>query len=116
MLLLYSCDKKIPKLSKKRDRTIIEKYLELGYKNNENSNFDSSYYYFNKAKYIAEIQKDTSIIVHSLAFMAQVQSKQGDYSGSEATSIEALPFIENNNKYPYGETNVYIILGYNYLH
>lgn len=76
MLLLYSCDKKIPKLSKKRDRTIIEKYLELGYKNNENSNFDSSYYYFNKAKYTAEVQRDTSIIIHSLAFMTQVQSRE----------------------------------------
>ena len=48
-LLFYSCTKKTPKLSKKRDRTTIEKYLELGYKNNGNSNFDSSYYYFNKA-------------------------------------------------------------------
>ena len=31
-LLLYSCTKKTPKLPKKRDRTTIEKYLELGYK------------------------------------------------------------------------------------
>ena len=114
-LLLYSCTKKTPKLPKKRDRTTIEKYLELGYKNNSNSNFDSSYYYFNKAKHTAEIQKDTSIIIHSLAWMAEIQRKQGDYSGSEDTSIEALPYIENSNKYPYGETNIYNELGNIYL-
>ncbi|CAM4179624.1 tetratricopeptide repeat-containing sensor histidine kinase [Flavobacterium weaverense] len=114
-LLLNSCAKEIPELPKKRDRTTINKYLELGYKSNDNSNFDSSYYYFNKARYTAEIQKDTSIIIHSLSWMAEMQRKQGDYSGSEDTSVEALPFLENNNKYPYGETNLYIGLGNNYL-
>ena len=114
-LLLNSCAKEVPKLPKKRDRTTIDKYLELGYKNNDNSNFDSSYYYFNKARYTAEIQKDTSIIIHSLSWMAEMQRKQGDYSGSEDTSVEALPYLENNNKYPYGETNLYIGLGNNYL-
>ncbi|MFV5702543.1 ATP-binding protein [Flavobacterium sp. XS2P12] len=47
--------------------------------------------------------------------MAQIQCNQGDHSGSETTSIEAFPFIENSNKYLYGETNIYIGLGNNYL-
>ncbi|WP_175460306.1 tetratricopeptide repeat-containing sensor histidine kinase [Flavobacterium frigoris] len=47
--------------------------------------------------------------------MAQIQQNQGDYTGSEITSTEALPYIENSNSYPYGQTNIYIVLGNNYL-
>jgi len=47
--------------------------------------------------------------------MAQIQRNQGDNAGSETTSIEAFPLIENSNKYLYGETNIYIGLGNNYL-
>jgi hypothetical protein len=50
---------------------------------------DSAYYYFNKAKNAAEIKKDTSRIINSLSWMAQIQRHQGDYE-SEATAVEAL--------------------------
>ena len=112
LTFLQSCNKK-PKHSttKKFDRVEINKFLELGYKHLESFKYDSSYYYFNKAKYAAEIKKDTSIIIHSLARMAQIQTNLGDYSGSETTAIEALHLLENTDKYPYGETNIYITLG-----
>ncbi|MFV8270095.1 ATP-binding protein [Flavobacterium sp. GT2N3] len=112
LAFLQSCNKK-PKHSttKKFDRVEINKFLELGYKHLESFKYDSSYYYFNKAKYAAEIKKDTSIIIHSLARMAQIQTNLGDYSGSETTAIEALHLLENTDKYPYGETNIYITLG-----
>ena len=116
LTFLQSCNKK-PKDStpKKFDRVEINKFLELGYKHHESLKYDSSYYYFNKAKYAAEIKKDTSIIIHSLGWMAQIQNNLGDYSGSETTAIEALNLLENTEKYPYGETNIYIILGNAYL-
>jgi signal transduction histidine kinase len=47
--------------------------------------------------------------------MAQIQRNQGDYTGCEATAVEALPFLENNDKYPNGSWNIYNALGNNYL-
>ncbi|QIH38204.1 ATP-binding protein [Flavobacterium sp. Sr18] len=116
LTFLQSCNKK-PKDStpKKFDRVEINKFLELGYKHHESLKYDSSYYYFNKAKFVAEIKKDTSVIIHSLGWMAQIQNNLGDYSGSETTAIEALHLLEKTDKYPYGETNIYITLGNTYL-
>ena len=116
LFLTQSCEKKKRNNSpKKQGLTEINRQIDIGHKHYENEAFDSSYYYFNKAKYAAEIKKDTSRIIQSLSWMAEIQRNQGDYSGSETTSIEAFPFIENSNKYLYGETNIYIGLGNNYL-
>lgn len=112
-----SCEKKTTnKIHNKKDLAEIDSILTIGYQYYENNEYDSSYYYFNKAKYAAEFKKDTSRIIHSLSWMAQIQRNQCDYTGSESTSIEALPYIENSNKFPYGETNIYIGLGNNYLY
>jgi signal transduction histidine kinase/Tfp pilus assembly protein PilF len=116
LFVTQSCEKKKQNNSpKKHNTTKIERLLKLAHMHYENGKFDSSYYFYNKAKSTAELKKDTSRIIHSLAWMAQIQRNQGDYTGSETTSIEAFPFIENSNKYPYGETNIYIGLGNNYL-
>jgi hypothetical protein len=40
-----------------------------------------------QSKNAAEI-KDTSRIINSLSWMAQIQRHQGDYVGSEATAVE----------------------------
>ena len=112
LTFLQSCNKK-PKDStpKKFDRVEINKFMEIGYKHTDNLEFDSSFYYFNKAKYAAELKKDTSKIILSLSWMAQTQRLLADYSSSETTLTEALPMIENNDNFPYGETNIYINLG-----
>jgi signal transduction histidine kinase len=116
LLLTQSCKKKAPDNPKtKQDVADINRLLAVGHKHYESEEFDSSYYYYSKAKYAAEIKKDTSRIIQSLSWMAEIQRNEGDYSGSETTSIEAFPFIENSNKYLYGETNIYIGLGNNYL-
>ena len=111
-----SCEKKKRHNSpKKQDLTEINRLIDIGHKHYENEAYDSSYYYFNKAKYAAAIKKDTSRIIHTLSWLAQIQRNHGDNAGSETTSIEAFPLIENSNKYLYGETNIYIGLGNNYL-
>ena len=115
LVLQTSCDKKIQKkTTKKKDLTEIDKLISIGHKLYQNEEFDSSYYYFSKAKNTAETQKDTSRIVHSLSWLAQIQRNLGDFTGSEATAVEALPFL-NNNKYPNGKWNIYNQLGNNYL-
>lgn len=116
LFVTQSCDKKKQNNPhEKQDLTEINRLIDIGHKHYESEKFDSSYYYFNKAKYAAEIKKDTSRIIHTLSWMAQIQRNHGDIAGSESTSIEAFPLIENSNKFPYGETNIYIGLGYNYL-
>lgn len=119
ILLVFqsSCGKKSKKdITKTKDFTEINKLLANGYKHFQNEETDSAYYYLNKAKNAAEIKKDTSRIINSLSWMAQIQRHQGDYAGSEATAVEALPFIENTDKYPNGKWNIYNQLGNNYLY
>ncbi|MFV8328321.1 tetratricopeptide repeat-containing sensor histidine kinase [Flavobacterium sp. ZS1P14] len=101
---------------KQPDVAEINSFLAIGHKHYDNEEFDSSYYYYNKAKYTAELKKDTSRIIHSLAWMSQIQRALGDYSGSEATAVEALPFLENTEKYPNGKWNIYNTPGNNYLY
>lgn len=47
--------------------------------------------------------------------MAEIQNGIGDHYSCEATAIEALPFLENTNKYPYGKWSIYNLLGNNYF-
>ncbi|CAM3104945.1 Tetratricopeptide repeat-containing protein [Flavobacterium frigoris] len=116
VISLQSCKKDLQKKPRKQSNlSQINRLLEIGHKHYCNQQYDSSYYYYNQAKYAAEIKKDTSRTIHSLGWMAQIQQNQGDYTGSEITSTEALPYIENSNSYPYGQTNIYIVLGNNYL-
>jgi len=115
-LVFQSCEKKSQNNPpKKQDLTEINGLLAIGHKHFELQEFDSSYYYYNKARYAAEIKKDTSRIIHSIGWLSQIQRNQGDYAGSEATAVEALPFLENTDKYPNGSCNIYNALGNNYL-
>jgi tetratricopeptide (TPR) repeat protein len=116
LVFLQSCTKTNKNFSiKKTTRVEINQFLELGYKHLESFKYDSSYYYFNKANYAAEIKKETPLIICSLVWLAEIQRSQGNYTGSETTLIETLPFLESTTKYPYGETNIYLGLENNYL-
>jgi signal transduction histidine kinase len=111
-----SCNKEIQAIPEKvSDLSEINRLLAIGHQHYSNQQYDSSYYYYNDAKYAAELKKDTSRIVHSLGWIAQIQQDLGDYTASEITSTEALPYIENSENYLYGKTNIYIVLGNNYL-
>ena len=117
LFVTQSCDKKKQNNPReKQDLTEINNLIDIGHKHYENEAFDSSFYYFNKAKYAAEIKKDTSRIIHSLGWMALIQKNQEDYSGSEATATQALPLFENTKKYPNGTWTIYNVLGNDYLY
>jgi signal transduction histidine kinase len=116
LFVIQSCEKKPKNNSpKKKDLTEINRLLAVGHKHYENEEFDSSYYYYSKAKYAAEIKKDTSRIIHSIGWLSQIQRNQGDYAGSETTAVEALPLLENTDKFPNGKWNIYNQLGNIYL-
>lgn len=116
LFLLFSCqEKKVQNTQKKIKLAEIGKILDRAYTTFEEARYDSSFFYFNKAKNEAEKIQDTSRIVHSLGWMADIQHNQGDFNGSEFTCLEALKVLNNSKNFPYGETNLYITLGTNYL-
>jgi signal transduction histidine kinase len=110
-LILQSCDKKpIIKHDKKSNLIEIDRLIDLGDKYLENAKYDSAYYYHNKAKSLCNIKTDNTRIIYSLARMSEIQQNQGDYTGSETTAIEALPFL-NKTMHPSYECSIYNLLG-----
>ncbi|WP_396171913.1 hypothetical protein [Flavobacterium sp.] len=109
--LLQSCEKKpITKSSKKSNLAAIDRLIDLGDKHFENVEYDSAYYYHNKVKSLCDVKTDNTRIIYSLARMSEIQQNQGDYSGSETTAIEAIPFL-NKTLDPSYECSIYNLLG-----
>ena len=114
-LFLQSCEKKpINKPSKKSNLAEIDRFIDLGDKHFENVKYDSAYYYHNKAKSLCDVKTDNTRIIYSLSRMSEIQQNQGDYSGSETTAIEAMPFL-NTTMDPSYESSLYNLLGVVYM-
>jgi signal transduction histidine kinase len=114
-LILQSCNKKpIIKSDKKARLAAIDRFIDLGDHYLEKANYDSAYFYHNKARSLCNLKTDNTRIIYSLARMSEIQQNQGDYSGSETTAIEALPFL-NNTMDPSYESSLYNLLGVVYL-
>jgi signal transduction histidine kinase len=112
---LQSCEKKTKNnLGKKSNLVEIDRFIDLGDKHFENVEYDSAYYYHNKAKSLCDVKTDNTRIIYSLARMSEIQQKQGDFSGSETTAIEAIPFL-NKTMDPSYECSIYNLLGIVYL-
>jgi len=113
---LQSCEKKSEKKPQKKSNIKeINRLIELGEKHFKNTKYDSSYYYFSKAKSLCDVKKDTAKIIYSILNLAAIEQNQGDYWSSETTVLEAFPFLKNNPK-PNHHWGVYTTLAINYLH
>lgn len=116
IFISFSCQKeKVDPAFKKKKLAEIEKLFERGYSVFDEAKHDSAFYYFNKAKNLAEQIQDTSRIVYSLTWMGESQHRQADYSGSESTYAEGIAYLHGSKKFPYGKTNLYSSMGTNYL-
>ncbi len=114
-LILQSCEKiSINKPEKKNSLAEIDRFIDLGDKHFENVKYDSAYYYHNKAKSLCDVKTDNTRIIYSLSRMSEIQQNQGDYSGSETTAIEAIPFL-NKTMDPTYECSIYNLLGIIYM-
>ncbi|WP_395063374.1 hypothetical protein [Flavobacterium sp.] len=71
--------------------------------------FDSSFYYFYKAKQICQ-KEDKDRIVYALYYMAMIEQIKCDFSGSETTATEILDIHPNYSN----KTGVYNLLGLAY--
>ncbi|HEY6143993.1 MAG TPA: ATP-binding protein [Flavobacterium sp.] len=114
-IALQSCEKKSEKkLNKKSNLTEINRLIEKGEIAFQNGKYDSSYYFFNKAKSLCDVKKDTAKIIYSILNLAAIEQRHADYTSSEITLLKALPFLKNNPK-PNHHWGVYTTLGHNYL-
>ena len=112
---LISCEKKpLNKPEKKSNLVEINRLILLGEKHFKNTKYDSSYYYFNKAKSLCDVKKDTAKIIYSILKLAYIEQYQGNYSGSETTTLEAFPYLKNNPK-PNHHWALNNIMGNNYF-
>jgi signal transduction histidine kinase len=115
VLFLHSCEKKPQKTTvQKSNLAEIDRLIDLGDHFFEKVQYDSAYYYHNKAKSLCDANSDQTRIIYSLERMAAIQLSQGDYTGSETTAIEALPLL-NKNINPAYECSIYNVLGIVYM-
>ena len=83
--------------------------LDVALSFNEKQQYDSAYFYFNKAKSLcAKEEKDK--MVFPLIYMAGIEQIECDYSGSEATVTEALDLVSDPRYLP----SLYNLLGIAY--
>ncbi len=99
-LLFICCEEKTsvsikPEKSNKEAKLLQEKATEQFLK----SNYNNSFYLFNKSKIAFELSKDSANIVYNLIRMANIQQINGDYYGSKETLTEALPYADIDNTY-----------------
>lgn len=109
--MLQSCEKKSLKIpEKKRNLKEIDSLIDLGDNYLEKIKYDSAFYFHNKAKSLCNPATDNTRIIYSLTRMSGIQYDNGDYSGSEATAVEAIPFL-NKTMDPCYECSIYNLLG-----
>jgi len=72
---------------------------------------DSSYLYFNKARQIYLEINDSLSVAKSIINMAITQGEEGDYFGSQETSLQALDYLDKKNI----KHHFYLSINYNNL-
>ncbi|MBC7525176.1 MAG: hypothetical protein H7239_12145 [Flavobacterium sp.] len=85
-----SCNKKIENPKNEKYSLNLNKAFSFYYK----QEFDSAYYYFYKAKETCS-DKEKERKVYALYYLAEIQQKRCDFSGSEATATNIISIFPN---------------------
>jgi signal transduction histidine kinase len=109
-LVFFSCQKKTITTAKQNASQEVSALVALADKCNTTNKTDSAFYYFNKAKSIANPKTDFKKMAYSLLKMAEIQHANGDYIGSETTATEAIQYINKANEVDY-TWGIYRVLG-----
>jgi len=110
---ILSCtNKKSSHIEEKSKKSNYSNYLALADKYFDKQIYDSAFYFYNKSRLECKTDENEKII-YSLLKMSVTQQIQGDYSGSETSATEAIPFFKKNTN-SYYRVAVYNILGINY--
>lgn len=95
-LVFLSCTK-----SSKKEEKIQNSEFEKAYKFLDEEKIDSAFLYFDKAKNIFLENRDSLGVAKCLVNMAITLTDEGDYFGGQETALEALKFLDVNNKKHY---------------
>lgn len=108
LVLLCSCTRK-PSVAQNAE-TNYDNLVALGRKLGSEQQYDSAFYYYNKAKDEPGISADER--VYALICMAEIQRMFSDFSGSESTVTEALDDLPKTKADYY--TSAFNLLGIGY--
>lgn len=108
VLFLFSCKKE--KDSGENKNPEFEKLLAKADSYYENQKYDSALVYYYKAKLVCT-PDELDNISFALYYISEIQQKQSDFSGSEATATESLKINPNYSD----NFSFYNLLGTNYL-
>lgn len=114
IIIIFSCQKKNNDIIEtKNTKKEVEKLIAIADTFYDANKFDSAFYYYNKVKLIGDPKTDLRKITCALMSIAEIQQNQGDYVGSEATTTEALQYIDKikNTRFTW---SIYYMLGINY--
>ncbi|MFB9077016.1 ATP-binding protein [Flavobacterium procerum] len=114
IILLHSCDKKNNFVSNKStNKQTIKKLTEKADSLYFKDQYDSSYYYYNKAQLLCDVSVDYEEYAYLISSMAEIQSLYGDYITSEALLTKTLPYLKKIKK-EQTVRNIYSFIGDNY--
>ncbi|RZK53138.1 MAG: tetratricopeptide repeat protein, partial [Pedobacter sp.] len=107
LAILTACSKNKPKNVEPVTNIFYDKAFEF-----RNSNLkDSAFFYFDRARDMFIKQKDSLGIGKCLVNMAIISTDNGDYTGGQKASIDAISFFNEKNK----KQHPYITSNYNNL-
>ncbi|MBD0726019.1 hypothetical protein B6A10_12620 [Flavobacterium sp. L1I52] len=113
-LTLYSCkQKERPTNEYKKDKRKIDFLIKKGELLYKKTQYDSAFFYFNKAKTICNRKEDLKEYIYSTTYLCSISQLNGDYANCEDIATEAIPYIVHvkNEKYKW---RIFFILATNY--
>ncbi|KAF2506464.1 ATP-binding protein [Flavobacterium foetidum] len=114
MILLHSCKENKEFVSnKKSNKETVKKLTAKADSLYFNDQYDSSYYYYNKAQLLCDVSVDYEEYAYLISSMAEIQSLYGDYITSEALLTKTLPYLKKIKKKQIVR-NIYSFIGDNY--
>ncbi|WP_264564714.1 tetratricopeptide repeat-containing sensor histidine kinase [Flavobacterium sp. N3904] len=110
---IVSCNKKTVKKTEAKNDSQYNTFIDNAEKYSAKQNYDSAFYYYNKAKSICEIPQDNNKIIYAFLNLAIIQQDQGDFTGTETSATEAISFFDSSTK-AYYKCAIFNLLANNY--
>ncbi|WP_235831009.1 tetratricopeptide repeat-containing sensor histidine kinase [Flavobacterium ustbae] len=115
-MAFFACEnKKKNRVKIASDNTKIEKAIHVADSFYKKKEFDSAFYFYNKARTKCNPNRDAKKYVYCMYYMSEIQQDHEDYIGSTTTANETIPYL-NKVKDPNYVWNIYSVLGRNYYY
>lgn len=109
IIFLLSCSKK---QEKKKIKRVNNTFYNQAQQYHINEKFDSAFIYFNKAKDLSILKKDSIGVGRALIYMGMMLTDQGDHYGAQETLLDAFDYFNKQNRTHFGDiVSTYSTLG-----